>query len=65
MNPREFKLKLLDLYSMHVYDVSDEEIEELLGTLLVRTDIAYGFNDFFSFSLLVLEDMLHELVESL
>lgn len=58
MNSAKLQLELLDLYSMHVNDVSNEEVKELLGTLLVGTDLANRLNAVFGLSLVVLQHVL-------
>ena len=54
MDSRELKLKLLYLDPVHVYYVSYEEVKELLGTLLICTNIANHLNNILCLSLLIL-----------
>ena len=58
MDPWKFKLKLFNLYPMHIDYVTYEEIKKLLGTLLICANVSYGLNDILSFPLLILENML-------
>ena len=55
VNSGEVELKLLNLDSMHVDDVTNEEVKELLRALLIGADASYCFNDFFCLSLLILQ----------